>query len=82
MDGGFDGLMSLPSPILFLDMQLAGLDGFEITGWFAVAGDGPAAVVLEGRDASCCRARLAERSAGRLIPKWELSARMVASLVG
>ena len=71
----------LQPEIVIVDVQLPGLDGFEVTDRLVAAGRDTAVVLISTRGASAYGIRLAESRACGFIPKSALSAGAVAALV-
>jgi DNA-binding NarL/FixJ family response regulator len=67
--------------VVLLDIQLPGLDGFEVAERLARAGDPPVVVLVSARGVSSYRRRLAQSPARGFIPKSELSGNALATLV-
>jgi DNA-binding NarL/FixJ family response regulator len=77
-----DAVRRVQPNVVLLDIQLPGLDGFEVARRPAQTGDPPAIVLVSSRDRSAYRRRLADSSARGFIPKSDLSGAAVAGLVG
>jgi DNA-binding NarL/FixJ family response regulator len=67
--------------VVLLDVQLPGLDGFEVTERLVAAGDAPVVVLISGRDPVGYRARLGRSRARGFISKSELSGERLAALL-
>ena len=67
--------------VVLLDIQLPGIDGFEVAERLAGAGDPPVVVLVSARGVSSYRRRLAGSSARGFISKSELSGNALAALV-
>jgi DNA-binding NarL/FixJ family response regulator len=67
--------------VVLLDVQLPGIDGFEVAERLARAGDPPAVVLVSARGVSSYRRRLARSPARGFIAKSELSGNALAALV-
>jgi DNA-binding NarL/FixJ family response regulator len=68
--------------IVLLDVQLPGLDGFEVAELLAATPDPPCVVLISSRDASAYGPRLGTVRARGFIPKRDLSGQALAALVG
>ena len=68
-------------PIILLDVQLPGIDGFAVAERLAAGSDPPAVVLISSRGADGFRRRLAVRPARGFIAKAELSGECLASLL-
>jgi DNA-binding NarL/FixJ family response regulator len=64
--------------LVLLDVQLPGVDGFEVASRLAEARDPPTVILVSSRDTSSYRRRLAQSSARAFIPKSELSGETLA----
>ncbi|HZQ64938.1 MAG TPA: response regulator transcription factor [Gaiellaceae bacterium] len=81
---GEDALVAvdeLRPDVVLLDVQLPGLDGFEVAERLAVAGDPPAVVLISTRSAAAYGERLETTPARGFIPKTSLSGETLAALV-
>jgi DNA-binding NarL/FixJ family response regulator len=67
--------------VVLLDIQLPGIDGFEVAERLAGAGDPPVVVLVSARGVSSYRRRLAGSPARGFISKSELSGHALAALV-
>jgi DNA-binding NarL/FixJ family response regulator len=67
--------------IVLLDIQLPGIDGFEVAERLARAGDPPAVVLVSARDVSSYRRRLARSPVAGFLSKSELSGNALSALV-
>lgn len=67
--------------VVLLDIQLPGIDGFEVAERLARAGDSPAVVLVSVRGVSSYRRRLARSPVRGFISKSELSGNALAALV-
>ena len=63
----------LAPDLVLLDVQLPGIDGFEVAERLAVADDAPAIVLTSSRERSDFGAAIAESAARGFVPKGELS---------
>jgi DNA-binding NarL/FixJ family response regulator len=68
--------------VVVLDIQLPGIDGFEVAERLAELEEPPAVVLVSTRDANSLRRRLATTPARGFIRKDELTGAAVAALVG
>jgi DNA-binding NarL/FixJ family response regulator len=67
--------------VVLVDIQLPGIDGFEVAERLAEAGDPPMVVLVSARGVSSYRRRLARSPARGFIAKSELSGNALAALV-
>ena len=67
--------------LVLLDVQLPGIDGFEVAARLGEASDPPAVVLTSSYAASSYRRRLAQSPARAFIPKGELSGEALAALL-
>jgi two-component system, NarL family, nitrate/nitrite response regulator NarL len=67
--------------IVLLDIQLPGIDGFEVAERLAAVGDPPAVVLISTRAVSSYRRRLAGSPVRGFISKSELSGNALSALV-
>ena len=67
--------------LVVLDIQLPGLDGFEVAERLAQMADPPAVVLVSTRDPSTYRRRLAASPVRGFIPKNELSGHALLALL-
>jgi DNA-binding NarL/FixJ family response regulator len=77
-----EAVARLSPSIVLLDIQLPGLDGFEVARVIAAAPDPPAIVLVSSRDASAYGPRLTHTPARGFIPKSGLSGEALTALVG
>lgn len=68
--------------LVLLDVQLPGIDGFEVAARLGQVSDPPAVVLTSSHAASLYRRRLAQSPARAFIPKGELSGEALSALVG
>ena len=78
---GIVAVQQLRPRIVVLDIQLPGIDGFEVAERLAELDDPPAVVLVSTRDAASLRRRLATTPARGFIRKDELSGAAIAALV-
>jgi DNA-binding NarL/FixJ family response regulator len=67
--------------IVLLDVQLPGLDGFEVAERLGANGRAPATVLVSSRDASDYGELIARSGARGFIPKGELSGATIRALL-
>jgi DNA-binding NarL/FixJ family response regulator len=67
--------------VVLLDIQLPGIDGFEVAERLAGAGDPPAVVLVSARGVTAYRRRLARSPVRGFILKSELSGNALAALI-
>ena len=80
-ESGIDAVARLKPAVVVLDVQLPGIDGFEVAERLAALDDAPAVVLVSTRDEGSLRRRLAATPARGFIRKDELSGAAVAALV-
>jgi DNA-binding NarL/FixJ family response regulator len=80
-EAGIAAVEELRPAVVVLDIQLPGIDGFEVAERLAALDDPPAVVLVSTRDAESLRRRLATTPARGFIRKDELSGAAVAALV-
>ena len=80
-ESGIEAVVRLRPAVVVLDIQLPGIDGFEVAERLAELDDPPAVVLVSTRDADSLRRRLATTPARGFIRKDELSGEAVAALV-
>jgi CheY-like chemotaxis protein len=68
--------------VVLLDVQLPGLNGFEVAERLAAKPEPPCVVLVSSRDASVYGPRLRTVPSRGFIPKRDLSGRALAALVG
>ena len=67
--------------LVLLDVQLPGIDGFEVAARLGEAGDPPVVVLTSSHAASSYRRRLTRSTARAFIPKDELSGGALSALL-
>ncbi len=72
---------ALHPDVVLLDVQLPGIDGFEVAQHLARSPDPPSLVLMSCRHASDYGPRMADSPARGFLPKHELSGAAVAALV-
>ena len=83
-----DGLQALAEverlipDVVLLDIQLPGLDGFEVAEHLAAMARAPDVVLISGRDAVTYGERVGRASIVGFIPKRELNGASLAGLLG
>ena len=80
-ESGIEAVERLRPAVVVLDIQLPGIDGFEVAERLAALDDAPAVVLVSTRDVESLRRRLATTPARGFIRKDELSGAAVAALV-
>ena len=68
--------------LVLLDIQLPGLDGFDVARRLAADGEGPAVVLTSSRDATDYGGRVSSAPVAGFIPKADLSADAIRSFLG
>jgi DNA-binding NarL/FixJ family response regulator len=72
-ESALDAVAALDPDVVLLDVQLPGIDGFEVAARLAAVPDPPAIVLTSSRDASDYGSRLAAAPVRGFISKHELS---------
>ena len=81
---GEDGLRAawdLRPDFVLLDVQMPGIDGFEVASRLAEGGDGPAVILVSSQDGADFGDLIARSGARGFIPKAELSGERIAELL-
>jgi DNA-binding NarL/FixJ family response regulator len=81
-DSAITAVRELRPDVVLLDVQLPGIDGFEVARRIAAEPDAPVVILTSIRDASQYRTRLSGTPAHGFIPKAELSETSIAALLG
>jgi DNA-binding NarL/FixJ family response regulator len=82
-ESALDAVRSLRPDVVLLDVQLPGIDGFEVASALAADPDAPTIVLTSSRSASDYGARLTDAPVRGFIPKQDLSgAALMAVLAG
>jgi DNA-binding NarL/FixJ family response regulator len=80
-EAALDAVRELRPDVVLLDVQLPGIDGFEVAERLAAEPEAPAVVLTSSRDASDYGHRLANVPAMGFVPKQELSGAALAALL-
>jgi DNA-binding NarL/FixJ family response regulator len=80
-ESAFEAVRELRPEIVLLDVQLPGLDGFEVAARLTNGGGGPAVVLTSSRDASDVAPYAAASGARGFVPKSELSGEALAAIL-
>lgn len=72
-ESALEEVARLHPDVVLLDVQLPGIDGFEVARRLADAPDAPVVVLTSSRDASDFGSKLTESPVGGFLPKRELS---------
>jgi DNA-binding NarL/FixJ family response regulator len=67
--------------VVLLDVQLPGIDGFEVAARLAASSDPPAVVMTSTREAADYGSRLAKAPICGFVPKHELSGAAISTLL-
>lgn len=76
-----DAVLSFDPEMVLLDIQLPGMDGFDVAGRLAERDGGPVVVLTSSRDEVDYGDRVATSSAAGFIPKVELSAAVLSAFL-
>jgi DNA-binding NarL/FixJ family response regulator len=68
--------------VVLLDVQLPGMDGFQVASRLTRNGAGPSVVLVSSRDGSDFGPLVAESGAKGFVPKAELTGARIAALLG
>ena len=79
-ESGIEAVERLLPAVVVLDIQLPGIDGFDVAERLAELDEPPAVILVSTRDAASLRRRLATTPARGFIRKDELSGPAVAEL--
>jgi DNA-binding NarL/FixJ family response regulator len=79
-ESALDAVEDLHPDVVLLDVNLPGIDGFEVARQLAQRADAPTVVLTSSREASDYGSLLVESPARGFIPKGELSADALAAL--
>ena len=71
----------LAPSLVLLDVQLPGIDGFEVASKLTAGGNGPVVVLVSSRDGSDFGPLVAESGARGFVPKDELSGERLTALL-
>ena len=80
-ESAIEAARRLRPEVVLLDVQLPDIDGFEVAARLTANGDAPAIVLTSSRDASEYWGLVEQSGARGFVPKAELSARALTSLV-
>jgi len=81
-EAALEAVRELGPDLVLLDVQLPGIDGFEVAARLGAAGDPPTIVLTSSRDRADFGDALAESPARGFIAKGELSGKTLAELAG
>jgi DNA-binding NarL/FixJ family response regulator len=80
-ESALEAVRELRPEIVLLDVQLPGIDGFEVAARLTNGGGGPAVVLTSSRDAGDVEPYAAASGARGFVPKSELSGEALAVLL-
>lgn len=80
-EGALRAIATLRPHVVLLDIQLPGIDGFDVAARLADSADPPEVVLISSREAAVYGSRLGETPSRGFIPKRELSGKALAELV-
>ncbi|HWI96913.1 MAG TPA: response regulator transcription factor [Solirubrobacterales bacterium] len=81
-EAALEAVRDLTPDLVLLDVQLPGIDGFEVAARLQAAGGAPTIVLTSSRDRADFGEALAESPARGFIAKGELSGATLAELAG
>src|ERR1700685_2843944 len=80
-ESALDAIDTLRPDVVLLDIQLPGIDGFEVANRLAASAQRPAVVLTSTRDAADFGARLRNAPVLGFVPKHEMSVAAITSLL-
>ena len=80
-EGALEAVATLQPQVVLLDIQLPGIDGFDVAARLADTADPPAVVLISSREAAAYGARLRAAPSRGFIPKRELTGKAVTALI-
>ncbi len=80
-ESALEAIASLHPDVLLLDVQLPGIDGFEVASRLAERGDGPLIVMTSSRDGADFGPLVEQSGARGFIHKADLSGPAISALV-
>jgi DNA-binding NarL/FixJ family response regulator len=80
-ESGIAAAADLGPELVLLDVQLPGIDGFEVASALTADDDGPAVVLTSTRDHSEFGSLVSDSGARGFVPKGELSAESIEELL-
>ena len=80
-ESALEAVAELSPTLVLLDVQLPGIDGFEVASRLAAEADPPAVVLVSSRDAAEYGSRVDECGARGFLPKDELSGARLTALL-
>ena len=80
-ESAIDAIATLRPQVVLLDIQLPGIDGFDVAARVAGTADPPAVVLISSREAAAYGSRLRDAPSRGFIPKRELSGDALAALI-
>lgn len=80
-ESAIDAIATLRPQVVLVDIQLPGIDGFDVAARVAGTADPPAVVLISSREAAAYGSRLRDAPSRGFIPKRELSGDALAALI-
>lgn len=80
-EAALEAVARLHPDVVLLDVQLPGMDGFDVARRLAAAADGPRVVLISSRDRSAYAAQLRDAQVSGFLGKGELSGAALHALV-
>lgn len=80
-ESALEAVERLQPDVVLLDVQMPGMDGFDVAERLAARPDAPRVVLTSSRDAADYGARLTQSPVSGFIPKQELSGAALAAMV-